>query len=129
MFNKTYGLRKALIAIIQVILAADPLYSPTHAPVLANAVDIFLTMNSDARVIIELPYRDEATMDMAEKLRGEMKSRSFVLIEQGEEFGYDDWEKNGESPEVRCWWGIWTRQQPVDEVAWNERIRKERCSE
>jgi hypothetical protein len=86
-------------------------------------------LNSDARIIIELPYRDEATMNMAEKLRVEMGNRSFVLVEQGEEFGYDDWEENGESAAVRCWWGIWTRQQPADEGAWKERLRKARYGE
>lgn len=68
-------------------------------------------------------------MCMADKLREEMKNRSFVLIEQGEEFGYDDWEKNGESAPVRCWWGIWTRELPADEGAWKERLRKTRHGE
>lgn len=68
-------------------------------------------------------------MDMARKLRDEMKSLCFILIEQGEEVGFDDWEENGESAEVRCWWGIWTRQQPADEGAWKERLRKARYGE
>jgi hypothetical protein len=111
---------------IQVILAADPLYSPSHAPSLALVIDAFLQLGPEARVIVELPYRDKATQDMAEAFRIEMENRLFVLLEQGEEFGYDDWEEHGERISVRCWWGIWTRLQPACEKTWGKRLQKGR---
>lgn len=82
---------------------------------LAQAIDLYLQKGSDSRVVIELPYRDQATRAMAENLRNILDGRGFDLLEQGEETGFDDWEENGETAEVKCWWGIWTRRSPQDE--------------
>jgi hypothetical protein len=79
---------------------------------LAQAIDLYLQKGADARVIIELPYRDQATRAMAENLRSILDERGFNLLDQGEESGFDDWEANGEMAEVKCWWGIWCRRSP-----------------
>lgn len=107
--------------ILQFILAADPLYSPRHAPMLVQAIDLYLQKSEDSRVVIELPYRDQATRAMAENLRNILHNRGFNLLEQGEETGFDDWEGNDEMLEVKCWWGIWNRRGgEVDSVQENE---------
>jgi hypothetical protein len=83
--------------------------------VLAQAIDLYLQRGPDARVVIELPYRDQATRAMADNLRNILNGRGFDLLEQGEETGFDDWEENGEMAEVKCWWGIWSRSSPQAE--------------
>ena len=62
-----------------------------------------------ARVVIELPFRS-AEPSEHEGLRGRMREEGFVLVEEGEEVGYDDWEDlrvSGGQLEVRCWWSVW----------------------
>ena len=82
---------------------------------LAHAIDLYLQKNTGSRVVIELPYRDQATRAMAENLRNNLDGRGFDLLEQGEETGFDDWEENGEMAEVKCWWGIWSRRSRHNE--------------
>ncbi len=77
---------------------------------LTAVIDECLHKSPESRVIIELPYRDPATIAMADNLRDILKERSFDLLEEGEETGFDDWEENGEMAEVKCWWGIWGRR-------------------
>lgn len=62
-----------------------------------------------ARVVIELPYRSDEPPEH-EELRLRMREKGFVLVEQGEEVGYDDWEDlraEGGQLEVKCWWSVW----------------------
>lgn len=94
----------------QVILAADPLYSPDHAFMLTENINQFLSNNSKARVIIEVPVRDKWTEKEAENLQSLLREKNFELLEDGFESGFDDWEENGERLVVRCWWGVFGRQ-------------------
>lgn len=90
------------------ILAADSLYDPRHPDWLTNAIAVFLKRQNSARVIVELPFRD---MDLPyhDLLRQEMKRKGFVVLEEGEEMGWDDWEASwSEKMAVRCWWSVWT---------------------
>ena len=94
----------------EIILAADPLYSPLHPGWLVNAIERFLQNGEMARVVVELPLR-EAYIPEVEIFKKKMKSRGFNLLVDGEEVGYDDWGDGGrgkqENAEVTCWWGIW----------------------
>lgn len=94
----------------KVILAADPLYSPDHPVMLASNIARFLSNDSKARAIIELPMRDKSTEDMCQQLQNLMIKEDFILLEDGFESGFDDWEKNGERGVVRCWWGVFSRR-------------------
>lgn len=87
-----------------IILAADPLYSPNHAAILANTIARYLKRESTSRVIIELPLRDAYQPEISD-LRERMEGNYLSLIAQGEEIGYDDWASG--TTEVRCWWGLW----------------------
>ena len=89
------------------ILAADSLYDPRHPNWLTNAMSLFLKREKEARVIVELPFRD---MDLPyhRLLREEMAEKGFVILEEGEESGWDDWEGAWcEKMAVRCWWSVW----------------------
>lgn len=92
------------------ILAADPIYSPEHPRLLAGAVDHHLMKTSDARVVVEMPLRDAYAVERRE-FRESMSASGLVLLDEGEETGYDDWSSNSEDDllEVRCWWSIWGR--------------------
>lgn len=92
------------------ILAADPIYSPEHPRLLAQAVGHHLTKTDNARVVVEMPLRD-AYVAEREDFRHAMHTIGLVLLDQGEETGYDDWSSNSEDDplEVRCWWSIWGR--------------------
>lgn len=93
-----------------VIVAADCIYDPVHASLLADTITIWLSRQSDARVVIELPLRAAYLTDV-EELKRRMASIGLDLLEQGEEDGVDDWGSNeGEDQAiVRCWWGVWAR--------------------
>ena len=64
-----------------------------------------------ARVVVELPLRsDRYPPPEHEALRARMREVGFVLGEEGEEVGFDDWEEprpGGGQLEVRCWWSVW----------------------
>ena len=93
------------------ILAADSLYSPEHPAWIVRAMGALLRRDGDgsARVVVELPFRSEEPPEH-EELRERMRERGFVLAEEGEEVGFDDWEdlrEEGGQLEVRCWWSVW----------------------
>ena len=90
------------------ILAADPIYSADHPRMLVGAIKWHLSAAKDARLIIELPLRDayaKERQDLRERLTG----MGLIIVEQGEEIGYDDWSagQGEELEEVRCWWSVW----------------------
>lgn len=89
-----------------IILAADSLYAPEHPGWLGDAICLFAKRQPGARVVTVLPYRD---MDLPyhDLLRLELGERGFVVLEEGEESGFDDWGWPGQREEVLCWWCVW----------------------
>jgi D-xylulose reductase len=101
-----------------VILAADSLYSSDHPRMLVDTIAVWLSPDSNARVIVELPYRD-AYLPQIEDFRRRMLEIGLRIVEEGEEKGYDDWgasRTSGDQDEgalVTCWWACWTRQGSI----------------
>ncbi|KAL1957478.1 hypothetical protein VTO42DRAFT_5941 [Malbranchea cinnamomea] len=92
-----------------VILAADPLYSPDHPRWLVQAIERRLNRDSESRVIVEMPLRD-AYLPQVEEFKKRMQDIGLGMLAEGEEVGFDDWEsKDGTSLEVLCWWSVWGR--------------------
>lgn len=92
-----------------IILAADPLYSPLHPTWLIDTISRFLKRQKEARVMVELPLREVYGAEVEEFL-AKMQLRGLVLVKQGEESGFEDWEDlgdKGKKTEVKCWWGEW----------------------
>ncbi|OKL64353.1 hypothetical protein UA08_00977 [Talaromyces atroroseus] len=90
-----------------IILAADPLYSPEHPRWLVQTIEPWLSRSLHARAVVELPLRD-AYLPQVEEFRKRMEEIGLAIVEQGNETGYDDWEDaDGESVEVHCWWSVW----------------------
>lgn len=90
-----------------VVLAADSLYSPQHPKWLVDTVSRTLRHGPDGRFIIEIPLRD-AYQPQVRELRERMEQIGLVVVDEGEEVGYDDWENaEGDAMEVRCWWSVW----------------------
>ena len=59
-----------------------------------------------------LPFRSvkEVREKAHEELRGRMLGKGFVVVEEGEEEGWDDWvdlRAEGGRVVVRCWWCVW----------------------
>ncbi len=93
-----------------VVLAVDPLYSTAHPALLANAIEGNLKDDSpSARVLVGYPLRDEATKNMGKELLERMEGYGFEEVARGDEYGFDDWEANGERVEVQTRWVIWKR--------------------
>ncbi|KAJ5259261.1 hypothetical protein N7478_012242 [Penicillium angulare] len=96
-----------------VILAADPLYSPKHPGWLAQTIGAWLSRGLDARVLTEMPLRD-AYLPQVQELRDRMAQLGLGVIEEGEEVGYDDWQgADGDALAVKCWWAVW---------GWSEKV-------
>ncbi|MCJ1462426.1 hypothetical protein MMC07_001027 [Pseudocyphellaria aurata] len=74
-----------------VILSADPLYSPLHPALLANAIERLLNQGETARVIVALPLR-KAYVPEVEDFKVKMKNKGLTLLGEGNDVGYDDWE-------------------------------------
>ncbi|EGC44090.1 conserved hypothetical protein [Histoplasma capsulatum var. duboisii H88] len=90
-----------------VILAADPLYSPDHPQWLVQTIQRWLYPDAGSRVVVEMPLRD-AYLPQVEEFRYRMEEAGLVVLMEGEEIGFDDWEgSDGTALEVRCWWAIW----------------------
>ncbi|KAJ6177544.1 hypothetical protein N7485_004458 [Penicillium canescens] len=90
-----------------VILAADPLYSPSHPKLLVDTIAPWLSHGRDARVVTEMPLRD-AYLPQVQEFRRRMGELGLAVVEEGEEVGYDDWESaDGGALAVKCWWSIW----------------------
>lgn len=97
------------------ILAADPIYSPEHPRLLVNAIGHHLSRNVDtARVVIELPLREAYALERQDLIE-RMTALGLVVVDEGEEVGYDDWASgnSNELSEVKCWFAIW---------GWNTKI-------
>ncbi|EEH38821.1 rapid response to glucose protein [Paracoccidioides lutzii Pb01] len=89
------------------ILAADPLYSSDHPQWLVQTIRRRLHPGSGSRAVVEMPLRD-AYLPQVEDFRRRMDAVGLAAVKEGEEIGYDDWEKmDGEALEVRCWWAVW----------------------
>ncbi|CDM31557.1 hypothetical protein DTO013E5_2161 [Penicillium roqueforti] len=96
-----------------VILAADPLYSPKHPKWLVDTIKPWLSRALDARVVVEMPLRD-AYLPQVNEFRQRMGELGLAVVEEGEEVGYDDWESaDGGALAVNCWWSIW---------GWSEKV-------
>jgi predicted nicotinamide N-methyase len=97
-----------------VILAADSLYSPDHPKWLVDTIDIWLSKEDSAKVIVEFPLRD-AYIPEVEDFRRRMVQIGLHILEEGEEKGYDDWggtdrdEDDNDRALVKCWWSCWGR--------------------
>lgn len=96
-----------------VILAADPLYSPKHPKWLVDTIGPWLSRGLNARVVVEMPLRD-AYLPQVQEFRSRMAGLGLAVVQEGEETGYDDWESaNGDALAVRCWWSVW---------GWSEKV-------
>ena len=95
------------------ILAADSLYSSEHPQMLVDTIDVWLSGDTDARVIVEFPYRDAYLPEIA-NFRKRMATIGMQIVEEGEETGYDDWGSSGKDEDalVTCWWSCWKRKVP-----------------
>ncbi|KAL8954335.1 MAG: hypothetical protein Q9183_007187 [Haloplaca sp. 2 TL-2023] len=91
------------------VLAADPLYSPHHPALLVAAIGHVLKRSKNSRVIIELPLR-EAYLPQLEDLKTRMRDIGLEVETEDSESGFDDWESaqtpHGRMP-VTCWWAVW----------------------
>lgn len=90
-----------------IILAADPIYSPDHPKMLVSTILKWLRWAQSSRIIIELPIRKHYAAERSH-LKDLLMMGGLCLILEGEESGYDDWtDSNGNPVEVECWWGVW----------------------
>ncbi|KAF2091285.1 VPS28-domain-containing protein [Saccharata proteae CBS 121410] len=90
----------------EVVLAADPLYSPEHPQLLVSAIKAQLVDDAAARVVIELPLRT-AYQSTVEEFLDRMEALGLCIVREGYETGYDDWGELGGRRDVRCWWSVW----------------------
>lgn len=91
------------------ILAADPIYSPSHPTLFTQAVDTHLSRHKGALLVVELPLRKAYAPERRELVE-RLEALGLGLVGEGEEVGFDDWSAGGdgeELDEVRCWWSVW----------------------
>ena len=86
------------------VLAADPLYSPTHPRWLVDAIERYLKRDDSARFMVELPLR-QAYQPQVEEFKDRMRDSGLRVVVDGEGTGFDDWDDG--RAEVRTYWGVW----------------------
>ena len=100
----------------QLIIVADPLYDDNHPELLSSAVDAQLSLESDARLLVMVPQRDETTKGLTKSLRSKLEQASspLTLVEDAMASGEDDWGEGetDEADRVGFWWGIYRRESP-----------------
>ncbi|KAK3947320.1 putative methyltransferase-domain-containing protein [Pseudoneurospora amorphoporcata] len=100
----------------KLIIVADPLYDDNHPELLSSAIDAQLSLESDARLLVMVPQRDETTKGLTKSLRFKLEqARSpLTLIEDAMAAGEDDWGEGetDEAERVGFWWGIYRRENP-----------------
>ncbi|KAF1971656.1 VPS28-domain-containing protein, partial [Bimuria novae-zelandiae CBS 107.79] len=108
---------EALTEKFPLILAADSLYSSDHPQMLVDTIATWLSEETDAKVIIELPYRDAYLPEIAD-FRRRMAAIGLEVDSEGEENGYDDWgsPSKDEDALVTCWWSCWRRKAQEPEL-------------
>ncbi|KAF2155292.1 hypothetical protein K461DRAFT_292164 [Myriangium duriaei CBS 260.36] len=91
-----------------VIVAADPIYSMDHPPLLAKAISYHLSRSSDAAVIIGVPLREAYAAERA-ALRAQLTMIGLKLVFEETAIGLDDWSngKDDEPSEVECSITVW----------------------
>ncbi|KAF2139976.1 uncharacterized protein K452DRAFT_231380, partial [Aplosporella prunicola CBS 121167] len=94
-----------------IILAADPLYSPEHPALLVQTMEYWLARHDDARIIVELPLRS-AYRPVVEDFFSKMQRIGLKICNEGYETGVDDWGSQGDRTAVRCWWTVWGWNTP-----------------
>ncbi|KAK4166299.1 putative methyltransferase-domain-containing protein [Cladorrhinum sp. PSN259] len=98
----------------ELVIVADPLYDDDHPALLTGAIDEQLALNSDARVLIMVPQRDEITKGLTKMLRQglEQQEQPLVCYHENIVAGEDDWgdaSDDNEASRVGFWWGIFGR--------------------
>lgn len=105
------------LSLQQLIIVADPLYDDNHPELLSSAIDAQLSLESDARLLVMVPQRDETTKGLTKSLRSKLEQASspLTLVEDAMAAGEDDWGEGGETEEadrVGFWWGVYRREKP-----------------
>jgi predicted nicotinamide N-methyase len=91
----------------EVIIAADPVYSPDHPRMLVQAIMRWLSFGNDSRVIIGLPLRSHYANERDE-LRRLLRSAGLEISASGVEQGLDDWtDESGKQATFDCEWSVW----------------------
>ncbi|KAK4229746.1 putative methyltransferase-domain-containing protein [Podospora fimiseda] len=103
----------------ELVIVADPLYDDNHPALLTGAIDEQLALNSDARVLIMVPQRDEITKGLTRMLRQGLEQQVNPLVCYHENIvaGEDDWgdaNDDSEADRVGFWWGIFGRDQTAN---------------
>ena len=68
-------------------------------------------MAPDARAVVMVPLRDATTRKLLEMFKGKMDRLGCPVIgdDSSVVFGQDDWESDGRSLDVECWYGTFGR--------------------
>lgn len=89
-----------------IILSADPLYSPLYQMWLANAIERFLNRGKMARVVVELPLRNAYVAEIEE-----FEMTSTLAMMTGSVSTGSEYEKLKVLHIIHiyaiCGWGIW----------------------
>ena len=94
----------------QLIVAADPIYSSDHPPILVETISRWLNKSTESRVVVALPLRGGYDAERTD-LRKRLEQAQLKMLADGKQTGYDDWyTQEGTQAEVECWWSVW---QPV----------------
>ncbi|KAK3354246.1 putative methyltransferase-domain-containing protein [Neurospora tetraspora] len=100
----------------KLVIVADPLYDDNHPELLSSAIDAQLSLESDARLLVMVPQRDETTKALTKSLRSKLEQASspLTLVEDAIASGEDDWGEGetDETDRVGFWWGIYRREKP-----------------
>lgn len=94
---------------MQIVIAADPLYDDEHPEMVAKMISQFLAYNENSCALVAVPLRDRHTTKLAEDLEVYLNQAQIRRLADGEWICFDDWEAEGDTNGVKCWWRIFRR--------------------
>jgi hypothetical protein len=96
----------------RLVIVADPLYDDDHPGLLAGAIDAQLGLDSEARVLVMVPQRDETTRGLHAAFRAAMAGQeaAMVCVQESMVAGEDSWGDAGDDAgSDGFWWGVFRR--------------------
>jgi predicted nicotinamide N-methyase len=97
------------------VLAADTVYTSEQPVFLTQTIACHLRRDARARAVITVPQRDGFEAELKD-FQTRMLAAGLHVVEDGEEFGYDDWaskhndRNEGDLAKVKCYWSVWAWQ-------------------
>ncbi|KAF2668429.1 hypothetical protein BT63DRAFT_433226 [Microthyrium microscopicum] len=105
--ESTLSCARSTPASFPLIIAADCIYSAEQPEMIVQTIKHWLSPERDSRVIFELPLRSGYSKEL-DDVKKCMVHQGFVMLEEAEDVGFDDWGNDDDDDRPVYWIGCKT---------------------